>query len=537
MKARIDAAAAALACTFLSTTSHHGSVSASHNTAMLASSNRDIHRGDIRAGEAADALFRQARPYKQMQDGVGVMNDSSSTSSSSRRRRLDDFEIDGSYNIKFSQCVDIKLRNDDLFNDDATLAYTKAGQIISTKSYVLFHVCQKDDCYYESDDDLYMVDLPTYVRNLASYHATAKSTYCEACDTYYADYCASNRKLSATAATEQNQRRASSYITCDQCEGYGCGNTDDQQNNDEDEDDTVVELINDISECLNTGLNLNDSPMYVGFMCSPNGGNGVELAIFLDDQCTMYTNLKAFSDIPSYYIYNSADIFTKTETYIKKAFTETTSCLEDEFDDPANQSDGNDDNAAANNGGEVNEYCSGIFEAGAIAFSSCASNNDDQNNYGNNQNDDDKYSFYAYDMNYDGDEDLNEVCSVLQQMEGAYTYHYDSTNSGSWYSSSSSSSGSGSSGSSSSSQSSKGSWTFFSRGGSSSSEETSGGSNASSASTASATGADVVAIVLYVLLSFAVIIMTLFFIGWHARKKRREGRLREEPAYIGGRLV
>jgi hypothetical protein len=296
-----------------------------------------------------------------------------------------------------------------------------------------------------------------------------------------------------------------------------------------------VELINDISECLNTGLNLNDNPMYVGFMCSPNGGNGVELAIFLDDQCTMYTNMKAFSDIPSYYIYNSNDIFTKTETYIKKTFTETTSCLEEEFDDPANQSNGDDDNAAVNNGGEVNEYCSGIFEAGALAFSSCASNNDDQNNYGNSQNDDDKYSFYAYDMNYDGDEDLNEVCSVLQQMEGAYTYHYDSTNSGSWYSSSSSS-GSGTSGSSSSSQSSKGSWNFFSRGGSSSSEETSGGSNAS-ASTASATGADVVAIVLYVLLSCAVIIMTLFFIGWHARKKRREGRVREEPAYIGGRLV
>ena len=31
------------------------------------------------------------------------------------------------------------------------------------------------------------------------------------------------------------------------------------------------------------------------------GGDGVELAIFLDDQCTVYSNQKSFADIPSYY--------------------------------------------------------------------------------------------------------------------------------------------------------------------------------------------------------------------------------------------
>lgn len=533
MKAKmiISSSIAALTCTLLSTIT---SGSASHSSAMLAGSNREVH-GEIRvrvgsgAGAAAsDALLRQARPYYQRQ----------TTSSSSRRRRLD-FEIDGTYNLKFYQCVDIKLRNDDLFNDDA-IGYTKSGQILSTKSYVLFHVCQGDACYYESEEDLYIVDLSTYVMNMASYHATAKSSYCEACDTYYSDFCSSNRMLSESAAltSEQLHRRTSSYITCSQCEAYGCGNTDDQQqnNNDDEEDEIVVELINDISQCLNTGLRLNDYEMYVGFMCSSNGGNGVELAIFLDDQCTMYTNLKAFSDIPSYYIYNNADIFTKAETYIKKAFTDTTSCLDEEFDDPSNQSNGDDDNNNANNNGgdyEANEYCSGIFEAGTLAFNSCASNNDDQNNYSNNQNDDDQYSFYAYDMDYDGDEDLNEVCYVLQGMEGAYTYHYDSTNSGSWYSSSSSGSGSNSG----SSQSSKGSWSFFNRGSKSSSGEGNSSNASSSAASTAGAGTSGVEIFLYVLLSFAGIIMTLFGIGWYARKKRREGRITEEPAYVGGRLV
>ena len=465
--------------------------------------------------------------------GVGGVNNYSSTSSSSSsssHRRLD-FKIDGTYSIKFSQCVDLKLRSDDLFNDD-TIGYTKAGQMISTKSYVLFHVCQGDECCYESDDDLYFVDLPTYVMNMATYHATAKTSYCEACDTYYADFCASNRKLSATVEELQKiHRRTSSYITCSQCEAYGCGNNDDQQNNNDDEvDEIVVELINDISQCLNTGLRFNDYEMYVGFMCSSNnGGKGVELAIFLDDHCTMYTNLKSFNDIPSYSIYNNAAIFTKAETYIKNSFTETTSCLDEEFDDPSNQSNGDDDNA----GDEVNEYCSGIFEAGAVAFNSCASSNDDQNKYESYQNNDDKYNFYAYDMNYDGDEDLNEVCYVLQGMEGAYTYNYDSSNSGSWYSSSS---GNGSSGSSGNSQSSKGNWSFFNRGGKSSGEGNAG-SNTSSAAGAVDVGISGVAIFLYVLLSFAIIILTLFGIGWYARKKRREGRVSDEPAYIGGRLV
>jgi hypothetical protein len=87
---------------------------------------------------------------------------------------------DGSYNLRFSQCIDVKLRDDDLF-DDRVIDYVQNGEIVSSKSVVLFHLCQRDECFYESEDDLYMVDLRSYVKYAAQYHAGRRSDYCGAC--------------------------------------------------------------------------------------------------------------------------------------------------------------------------------------------------------------------------------------------------------------------------------------------------------------------------------------------------------------------
>jgi hypothetical protein len=459
----------------------------------------------VQRGEpGAEALIQKARRY--------VKNGSSHHS-----RRL---EFDGSYNLQFSQCVDIKLLDDDLFGDDV-IDYTKAGEIISTKSYVLFHVCQDDDCGSGSEDDLYLLDLSTYVKNMASYHASTKGAYCDACDTYYYDFCvsqaAANDDAIAAAANddaaayydgddaarklvmqkEQRSRRLMSYITCDQCE-YGCkGDNDDAA---DDTDEAVVDIINEISACLNTGVNWNGYNMYVGFMCSPYG-DGVELAIFIDDQCTAYINQKSFADIPSYYIYNSEDAFAMVEAHIKSAFTETTSCANDEFGDPANQISESDDAV----GQEVNGYCASIFQSELIAFNSCAQD-DDQSNYNqnSNQNVDDIFAFYEYDMKYEELGEIDDVCTVLQLKGGEYTYNYDIEKSGTWnnHASGTRSSNSG------------GTWYFL----------TDGGNNAT-------------AISLYVILGIVVIAL-VFFAIWEKERRRRVRMT--EPIYTGssfGRLV
>jgi hypothetical protein len=460
-----------------------------------------VQRGESRA----EALIQKARRY--LKNGT-----------SHHSRRLD---FDGSYNLQFSQCVDVKLFDDDLFDDDV-IEYTKAGEIISTKSYVLFHVCQDDDCGSGSDDDVYLLDLSTYVNNVASYHASAKGTYCDACNTYYYDYCAvadddataANDDVSAyydgddaarklVVQMEQRSRRTKSYITCSQCEAYGCKG--DNGNAAAYTDEAVVELIKGISACLNTGVNWNGHNLYVGFMCSPYG-DGVELAIFLDDQCTVYTNQKSFADIPSYYIYNTADTFNMAETHIKSSFTDTTSCMSEEFGNPENE--GNESDDAMDQG--VNDYCASIFQSEPIAFNSCAQDDDQSNNYqNNNQNADDNIDFYEFDMNYDNFGELNEVCTVLQLKGGEYSYNYDIEKSGSW-----NNRGSGKS----SSKSSGGNWHFLT----SDRNERFAGS--------------LIAICLYVILGIVVIVLSLFAIGQNKRRKRGK----TEPIYEGtsfGRLV
>ncbi len=458
-----------------------------------------------RGNPGAEALIQKARRY--MKNG-----------SSHHSRRL---EFDGSYNIQFSQCVDIKLLDDDLFGDDV-IEYTKAGEIISTKSYVLFHVCQDGDCGSGSEDDLYLLDLSTYVKNMASYHASTKSAYCDACDTYYYDFCVSQAAADddavAAAANDdaaanyegddaarklvmqkdQRSRSLMRYITCDQCEAYGCKGDNDVAAADTDE--AVVDIIDEISACLNTGVNWNGNNMYVGFMCSPYG-DGVELAIFLDDQCTVYSNQKSFADIPSYYIYNSEDAFTMAEAHIKSAFTETTSCVNEEFGDPANESSESDDAVDQ----EVNGYCASIFQSELVAFNSCAQDDDQSNNYQNsNQNDDENFAFYEYDMKYEELGEIDEVCTVFQLKGGEYTYNYDIEKSGTWnnHASGTRSSNSG------------GTWYFL----------TDDGNNAT-------------AISLYVILGIVVIVL-VFFAIWEKERRRRERMT--EPIYKGssfGRLV
>lgn len=114
------------------------------------------------------ALLRKATPYK------------------SGRKLEDQVALDGSYNFKFSQCVDVKTFDED--NDANYAEQIAAGTVVPTKSYVIFHVCTDATCGYDGEDDLYIVDLPTYLGTVATFHAEKKAKYCEACE-QFADVC------------------------------------------------------------------------------------------------------------------------------------------------------------------------------------------------------------------------------------------------------------------------------------------------------------------------------------------------------------
>mmetsp|Transcript_4744 Transcript_4744/g.10251 ORF Transcript_4744/g.10251 Transcript_4744/m.10251 type:complete len:525 (-) Transcript_4744:145-1719(-) len=441
---------------------------AKHNTSIKLGK-RQLRRGDA----STEALLKKARPYKKANAGRKLEG------------QQDAVELDGSYSVKFSQCVDVRTKSEDLFSDEL-IAYAQSGSVVSSKSFVLFHVCQGDNCYYESDDDLYIVDLGTYLANVATYHADKRQNFCEACEQFQDTCVVEEEEVAEDDAAEEEEaaeedgaegeaeegedepeeegegeeaegqqaegeedepdrklktasRRTANYIDCDQCLANNCyaddeadGDVDDgaqQQQNMEELERQVSEWIANLGECQESGTqDANGNNLYIGVMCD-SYGDGVELAVFLDEECSMYTSQHTFNSVynPNYDD-NEINYVTYAENYIKIAFEETMSCLEVEYDDPNEEQDGNAAEEEEERY-EMNEYCEGLLNDEAMDFNNCEAEN------GNEQEEeaqDDQYSWYTFDIE-DAD-DIGEVCQVVYQMQGEYYHAYDESSSGTWYS-------------------------------------------------------------------------------------------------------
>merc|ERR1712029_795233 len=158
-----------------------------------------------------------------------------------------------------------------------------------------------------------------------------------------------------------------------------------------------------------------DLNLHVGAMCSPHG-DGVELAVFANDECTWYTNQKSFMDV--YNPYNDDNQYNinylmYAEDFIKSAFSEVTPCLQVEYDDPDEDDDGNADEEERY---EANDYCQQVMENDAVSFANCEADDDEE--------EDDMVDA----------EDVEKVCVALNAMESAdYSHVYDEEASGTWY--------------------------------------------------------------------------------------------------------
>ena len=101
------------------------------------------------------------------------------------------FDLSAGYSIQFNQCVALKTEpyNDEIMFADSLIEYTSNGKIVSQKSYVLFNVCETKTCdYYASDDNLFMVDINTYMAALSVFYGDIQENYCAACQNSY-NYC------------------------------------------------------------------------------------------------------------------------------------------------------------------------------------------------------------------------------------------------------------------------------------------------------------------------------------------------------------
>jgi hypothetical protein len=95
------------------------------------------------------------------------------------------FELSSLYSFQFDTCVSLRTQpndNADFIFDSDLEQYASKGAIVPQKSYILFNVCLTKYCdYYKADDNLFMIDVNTYMAAIGDYFVTRHEEYCSAC--------------------------------------------------------------------------------------------------------------------------------------------------------------------------------------------------------------------------------------------------------------------------------------------------------------------------------------------------------------------
>jgi hypothetical protein len=128
-------------------------------------------------------------------------------------------------------------------------------------------------------------------------------------------------------AAEGGSRRLSTYIDCDLCNEYECFavNDDDAAADEIINYDNAYNYITGLINCQDTGKLQDDMALYAGLICNSDG-TGVEVGIFLDNACKLYTTSLSFSNILSY---EDTPYLKKASKLITYMFTTDIPCLED----------------------------------------------------------------------------------------------------------------------------------------------------------------------------------------------------------------
>jgi hypothetical protein len=266
---------------------------------------------------------------------------------------------------------------------------------------------------------------------------------------------AANESGYADADEDQNGRRKlwqGQYqpVKCDTCEKFRCfdsmQNQDDNGRNLDEEDEYAVDLesivgwFDKVAVCQDTGALLDGQwPLYSSFMCNEDG-SGVEIGLFLDGDCAIYTSRESFQNVASAYnqayMYEAADIITYP-------FRNSISCNNEYLsrEDYKEMQQNNNNNQNNEDYGEASEFCSALFdgddqEYGALSLRDC-----DGDGQENAQEENAKVTeYYSYDyywytfvLTYEASLNPATTCSLLQTMQGEYTHVYSWKRSGQLY--------------------------------------------------------------------------------------------------------
>jgi len=438
-------------------------------------------------------IVNTAELNRRMQDGSvnrSVLMQGAKPYNKAATRQLDEdegFEITGKYSIQFNTCISMTVQNADLAADANFIEMAANGDLVSDRDYILFNVCETEYCSYYAEEDkmTFIAEVGTYFQAISQYLPTKVEEYCEACEDNY-DYCYALstgaqyypegyeeeeeeeeeddeddeddededederrlRRLTQKSPKPRKLRRklednyVLKFVDCQMCADYECLDFHESSANgyyDEDgeyveaELDDAMEWLNGFSACAETNAYLDDYLVYSNLMCNAEG-TGLEVGLFLDENCLMYTSKLAFADIMQdadntyYNMISDVVEFTFTNEGIECYNPEVVWYNEVDYyyeqmeaaengDDEAEEEDEDEEEEEEP---EAAEWCQELVQEDvAVDVADCGGYEAEEEEEG----DDDyaaQYDWYVFDLTANQYEDIGAVCLVYS-TEGQVT--------------------------------------------------------------------------------------------------------------------
>lgn len=336
-------------------------------------------------------------------------------------------QITGAHSIIFKSCESLRVDADLSDDNDGTLtALYEEGSVRAQKSYILFDVCLSSYCDSgkSSDRTTYITDIASFINALVYFIPSKQAQYCDGCqqNSNYCLYGNGNSRYSNGGNRRHLEETIYEYIDCNRCKAYNCFTGYSKV-------DYSLGWIQSMTQCQQSQnpFYFNGLEVTMGFMCNQDG-SGVEVATFLDDDCTLYTNQIAYGNIMSeqdylYYIYS--------KQHIEYMFTTDFSCYDPQvvYINPTDEAAGyynfnqqSGDDALP----EAAEWCQLVFQANmdVVDLKTCGGTYSSSSSSGSSKN-----SYLAEADVQDG----TAVCSTLQGHGGKGDRVYDKKSSGSMY--------------------------------------------------------------------------------------------------------
>lgn len=354
-------------------------------------------------------------------------------------RRLDEFEITGDYDIMFNSCLNFKVENENMFDENFKFTdEVQSGELHSFKSYVIFSICDAGMCYYKPEDKIYATTLEDWVESTVDYYAEKKERFCKQCEQFQ-EYCENVFANDAAAADDAARRLdgeeeeedaddGKNYIDCYECQDNLCFEEEPDDDNFNPQDEDIVQYIQEYAQCNQLEVEFDDDQyeegLYARLICDEDE-EGYKLGVFLDNECTLYASDLDFEDYivgDDDEVENMQTLYELHEDVLKLSYSNVLSCdaTEVQYDDPDADDDADDDDGQEQ---EVAQACENVLQ-NAVNLDpdlNCEIEDDDDQQEEEEENDNDWY--YEYEISQEDAEDIQAVCGVIHELEYEYVHY------------------------------------------------------------------------------------------------------------------